>query len=53
MGSYVPNTEEDREEMLSEMGYSSMDDLFSSLPEEVRFRRIWHCRKESLNLMFG
>ncbi len=38
MGSYVPNTEEDREEMLSEMGYSSVDDLFSSLPEEVRFR---------------
>ncbi len=28
MGSYVPNTKEERQEMLKEIGFQTMDDLF-------------------------
>jgi len=33
---YVPNTEHDREEMLRAIGASSMDDLFSTVPADLR-----------------
>jgi glycine dehydrogenase subunit 1 len=33
---YVPNTDCDREEMLREIGVSSVDDLFSDVPRELR-----------------
>ncbi len=34
---YVPNTDRDREAMLREIGASSVDDLFSGVPRELRF----------------
>ncbi len=39
MGSYVPNTVEERQEMLAAIGLSSMDDLFAEIPEQVRLRQ--------------
>ena len=39
MGSYVPNTVEERKEMLQEMGYSSIEDLFAHIPEELKLKR--------------
>ena len=38
MGSYVPNTIEERQEMLEEIGYASMDDLFRDVPDEVKLK---------------
>lgn len=38
MGSYVPNTDKDRREMLDRMGISSADELFSDIPEEARLK---------------
>ena len=38
MGSYIPHTEKDREEMLEKIGISSLDDLYSAVPEELRVR---------------
>ncbi len=38
MSRYIPLTERDREEMLKEMGISSIEDLFSSIPEELKFK---------------
>ena len=38
MGSYVPNTLEERQEMLKEIGYNSIDDLFAHIPEEVKIK---------------
>ena len=36
--AYVPHTEEDRREMLEAMGLESIEDLFQSVPEEIRRR---------------
>lgn len=36
MGSYVPNTKDERREMLHTIGYDSMEDLFADIPQEVR-----------------
>ena len=38
MGSYVPNTLEERKKMLQEIGYSSIEDLFAHIPEEVKLK---------------
>ena len=38
MGSYVPNTLEERKKMLREIGYSSIEDLFAHIPEEVKLK---------------
>ena len=38
MGSYVPGTREEQQEMLKSIGLSSMEDLFQDIPEEVRFK---------------
>lgn len=38
MGSYVPVTENDREEMLRKIGISSMEDLFGMIPEDVKIK---------------
>jgi len=37
--NYLPNTPEDRQEMLKAIGVSSVEELFRDLPEEVRLRR--------------
>ena len=34
---YLPHTEEEIQEMLSEIGVRSIDDLFSDIPEKIRF----------------
>jgi len=36
--SYVPNTEEDQKEMLREIGAKSIDDLFDSIPQNLRLK---------------
>ena len=38
MGSYVPNTKEQRQEMLKEIGFQTIDDLFAHIPAEVKIR---------------
>ncbi len=38
MGSYVPNTVEERREMLEEIGFRSMDELFAHIPEDVKVK---------------
>lgn len=38
MGSYIPNTEKERMEMLAEIGYESFEDLFSDIPGDVKFK---------------
>lgn len=35
---FIPNTDEERKEMLEEIGEKSLDDLFSDIPEEIRDR---------------
>ena len=38
MGSYVPNTKEQRQEMLKEIGFQTIDDLFAHIPAEVKIQ---------------
>ena len=33
---YIPNTEEERSEMLDAIGVESIDELFADIPEELR-----------------
>ena len=35
---YIPNTEEEKREMLNEIGVSSFEDLIRSVPRGVRFK---------------
>ena len=35
---YLPNSPRDREEMLRTLGHSSIEELFSQIPEQVRFQ---------------
>jgi len=44
--NYVPNTDKDRQEMLTAIGMSSMDDLFAHIPDNVKLGR-------ALNLPHG
>jgi glycine dehydrogenase subunit 1 len=37
--SFVPNTEEDRNEMLKKIGVSSFEELINSIPEKIRLNR--------------
>ncbi|WP_312700705.1 aminomethyl-transferring glycine dehydrogenase subunit GcvPA [Sedimentibacter sp.] len=39
MARYIGNTNEDREQMLKEIGLSGIDSLFDAVPESVRLRR--------------
>jgi glycine dehydrogenase subunit 1 len=39
MGSYVPGTQEEKQEMLLSLGYTDMKDLYASIPGEVRLNR--------------
>lgn len=38
MGSYVPNTNEERLEMLHACGYESFDDMFKIIPDELKLK---------------
>ncbi|MBP8673284.1 MAG: glycine dehydrogenase, partial [Synergistales bacterium] len=35
---YIPNTKEQRAQMLEALGLSSVEGLFSCIPEDVRFK---------------
>ena len=35
---YLPMTEQDKKEMLEAIGVDSVDELFSDIPEKVRFK---------------
>ena len=37
---YIPNTDADRDEMLKVVGVKSVDDLFSDVPEKLRFPKL-------------
>lgn len=39
MSRYIPNTQEDMEQMLSDIGLSSIDQLFTDIPEGMRLSR--------------
>lgn len=38
MGSYVPNTREERDGMLAASGFQSIEELFAHIPEEVKIK---------------
>ena len=38
MGKYIPNTEAEQKAMLQESGFSSFDDLFRDIPQEVKLK---------------
>ena len=42
---YLPMTEEDKKDMLAAIGVSSIDELFSDIPEQVRFKREYNIKK--------
>lgn len=42
---YLPMTEEDKKEMLQTIGVDSIDDLFSDIPDKVRFKREYNIKK--------
>lgn len=39
MGTYVPNTLKEQQDMLNSLGYSNIEELFSSIPREVLLNR--------------
>lgn len=38
MGGYIPGTEQEQKAMLTEIGFSSMEDLFGHIPDEVKVK---------------
>ncbi len=38
MGTFVPNTKAQQQEMLKEIGYEKLDDLFAHIPDAVKFK---------------
>ncbi len=40
MGSYLPNTKQEQQEMLKEIGFDSFDALFAHIPEEVKLKTL-------------
>lgn len=42
---YLPMTEEDKEAMLAAIGVSTVDDLFSDIPEKVKFNRAYNIKE--------
>ena len=38
MGSYIPNTEQEQLQMLKEIGFESLADLFAHIPDEVKIK---------------
>lgn len=40
MGSYIPSTRQERQEMLSAIGMSSTDELYAVVPESVRLKEL-------------
>lgn len=46
MGSYVPNTGKEQQEMLRVCGFQSMDELYGDIPDDLK-------RKEPLDIPEG
>lgn len=42
---YLPMTEQDQKEMLDVVGVSSIDELFSDIPESVRFKGLYNIKE--------
>ena len=38
MGSYIPGTKQEQKEMLAEIGFGSMEELFGHIPDEVKVK---------------
>ena len=38
MGKYIPNTDAEQKAMLTEIGFSSFEDLFADAPKEVMLK---------------
>lgn len=38
MGGYIPNTQQEQSQMLSEIGFQSMEELFGHIPDEVKVK---------------
>ena len=38
MGSYIPGTKQEQKEMLAEIGFESMEELFGHIPDEVKVK---------------
>ena len=47
MGSYIPSTREERQQMLEAVGCASLEELFSHIPEEVKLDRLGGQRRRS------
>ena len=43
MGKYIPNTDAEQKAMLQESGFSSFDDLFRDVPQEVKLKASFLC----------
>ena len=39
MARYISNTEGQQREMLQEIGFSKLEDLFQDIPDQVRLKR--------------
>lgn len=39
MGMYIPGTKEEQQQMLEEIGFHSMEDLYAHVPDEVKLQR--------------
>ena len=42
---YLPMTEQDKNEMLATIGIESVDELFSDIPESVRFNGLYNIKE--------
>ena len=42
---YLPMTEQDQKEMLETISISSIDELFSDIPEKVRFKGLYNIKE--------
>ena len=47
---YFPHTEEDLNQMLTKVGVSSLDALYTDIPEEIRFRSDYNLPSEKSEL---
>ncbi len=43
---YLPNSDDERRQMLAEIGARSIDDLFAIIPEEYRLTRALHVPRQ-------
>ena len=49
MYRYIPNTREDQEKMLSAIGAGVWLELFSDIPEDIRWTGTWTCRMRCMS----